>query len=251
MNFCKHCSNIPKDSLLDRNSCIALKKLCKTSCVCSVVSSSCSKTKRGCSEEDQCSPPCSNNSKKFYNLGCVNQEEGDSSVSHELNKMPPKIEPRMTENSSEENELFVRVHKDVSTANKVVKPRRRRSWKLDITDRLPIIKKIILSKPVGPFLRSTKKTRYTTDKYLGRRSKYIGVTKNNVNWQALINVNHEKKYIGTFSNEIEAAKTYDLYAVAMQGKRARLNFSYTNQEMVNMIDHYLAHKSIKINEDLQ
>jgi len=104
-----------------------------------------------------------------------------------------------------------------------------------------------MNNPVSPFRRSSKKTRFTKNKYLGRRSKYIGVTKNNVHWQALINVNHAKKYIGTFTDEIEAAKTYDLFALAMQGRRARLNFNYPPQKIVEMIDQYLAHRTLTPN----
>mmetsp|Transcript_12267 Transcript_12267/g.12305 ORF Transcript_12267/g.12305 Transcript_12267/m.12305 type:complete len:111 (-) Transcript_12267:2-334(-) len=93
------------------------------------------------------------------------------------------------------------------------------------------------------FSSSSKKTRETTGASLSRRSQYIGVSRNNSNWQALINVKNTKKYIGTFEDELEAAKTYDIYAVAMRREKALLNFSYTAQEMLTAIDHFLEHGS--------
>lgn len=95
------------------------------------------------------------------------------------------------------------------------------------------------------FRSTTKKTRGTTDVHLGRRSQYIGVSRNNTNWQALINVKNSKKYIGTFTSEIEAARNYDIYAVAMQGEKALLNFNYTPQQMVDAVEYYLEHKKAR------
>ena len=43
-------------------------------------------------------------------------------------------------------------------------------------------------------------------------SKYIGVTLSQNRWVARINHNGEKEYLGTFKNEIDAAKIYDVYA---------------------------------------
>ena len=58
----------------------------------------------------------------------------------------------------------------------------------------------------------------------GRRSKYIGVSKNNQNWQVLITVANSKKYIGTFLTEKEAAIAYDFYSIALHGAKATTNF---------------------------
>ncbi|CAI2359704.1 unnamed protein product [Moneuplotes crassus] len=129
--------------------------------------------------------------------------------------------------------------------SKILQKRRSRSTKLDIRKRLIRLRKRILAKKISEFSQSIKKTRGTSDQYLGRRSKYIGVTKNNTNWQALINVKGAKKYIGTFVHEVEAAKAYDLYSVAMQGKKGSRNFTYTGKEMVKMISYFLTHGSIK------
>ncbi|CAI2361960.1 unnamed protein product [Moneuplotes crassus] len=241
---------ISENSTLTINFKGVIEQLEKTYCVCPLIHNSDRRAMKYCPHEDQSSSLPSPSLKNLYNLGGENLRKRDL-------RLPAKYDI----NSPEKETKIVLIHLDkihsLSEKNeddlaevKVVKQRRNRSWRLDITDRLPIIRNIILSNPIGSFKRAIKKTRYTKDKYLGRRSKYIGITKNNIHWQALINVNHEKKYIGTFIDEIEAAKTYDLHAIAMQGKRARLNFSYTPEEIVSMIDHYLIHRRINLHEDI-
>ncbi|CAI2384515.1 unnamed protein product [Moneuplotes crassus] len=61
----------------------------------------------------------------------------------------------------------------------------------------------------------------------------------------LINIGRTKKYIDIFLSEQEAARTYDLYAIALKGVKAGLNFDYTVEEMIAMIDHYLNHRKIE------
>jgi hypothetical protein len=50
---------------------------------------------------------------------------------------------------------------------------------------------------------------------LSRRSQYIGVSKNGLNWQVLVNIGLNKHYIGTYEDEIEAAVAYDFYAFVL------------------------------------
>mmetsp|Transcript_16055 Transcript_16055/g.15776 ORF Transcript_16055/g.15776 Transcript_16055/m.15776 type:complete len:136 (-) Transcript_16055:31-438(-) len=119
------------------------------------------------------------------------------------------------------------------------------SQKLDIKQKLISLRWRILNQYVSVFVSSKKKAKSVTKKNLKRRSKYIGVSKNNANWQALINVNQIKKYIGTFTNEIQAARAYDLYSVAMKGEEASLNFDYTPSDMLERIQYFLEHDYIK------
>jgi len=58
------------------------------------------------------------------------------------------------------------------------------------------------------------------------QSKYKGVywRKRNRKWQAQINFNKKRIYLGTFSDEIEAAKAYDRAARKYHGQFAYLNF---------------------------
>ncbi|CAI2385593.1 unnamed protein product [Moneuplotes crassus] len=127
---------------------------------------------------------------------------------------------------------------------RVISARRRCSSRFNIRARLVRMRNRILKDPTCQFEASSKKLRGTDDMSLGRRSRYIGISRNNSNWQALINVKNVKKYIGTFDDEIEAAKTYDIFAIATRREKALLNFSYTAQEMLSAIDHFLEHRTI-------
>ena len=59
-------------------------------------------------------------------------------------------------------------------------------------------------------------------------SKYRGVSKNGNNWQALIMVNNQKYYIGSYPSEEMAARVYDIFAIKNRGIKARTNFIYNN-----------------------
>ena len=63
-------------------------------------------------------------------------------------------------------------------------------------------------------------------KYIYRGSKYRGVSRNGKTWQVLIMINRNKKYIGNFKSEDEAAKAYDEYAMKFHKNKARLNFPH-------------------------
>ena len=64
-----------------------------------------------------------------------------------------------------------------------------------------------------------------------RGSKYRGVSKNGSQWQVLIMVKKKKRYIGSFSNEEEAAKAYDKVALQHHGIKAKTNYDYTKEEV--------------------
>ena len=71
-----------------------------------------------------------------------------------------------------------------------------------------------------------------------RSSNYVGVSKNGDNWQVLINCGKFKKYIGTFANEKEAAISYDFYAICLHLSKAKTNFTYDSQLILEMIQSY-------------
>jgi len=70
------------------------------------------------------------------------------------------------------------------------------------------------------------------------RSNYIGVTKNASHWQALISVQKRKTYIGTYSNEREAAVAFDFICILLHKLTAKTNFNYTKGDILSMLDNY-------------
>ncbi|CAI2383802.1 unnamed protein product [Moneuplotes crassus] len=131
----------------------------------------------------------------------------------------------------------------IDEEHQAIKKRRRRSSRLEIRSRLMRVRSQILKQGISAFYSSPKKSRGIICEK-SRRSKYIGVSKNNDHWQALINIGRTKKYIDIFLSEQEAARTYDVYAIAIKGLDANLNFNYTGAQMVAMIDHFLQHGQV-------
>lgn len=93
---------------------------------------------------------------------------------------------------------------------------------------------------IASFKACKKKIKGFFSNRSGRRSKYIGVSKNNYNWQVLINVGNKKKYIGTFPTQKEAAIAYDFYSIALHSEKAKTNFSYEGKIVEDMIKSYLS-----------
>ena len=77
------------------------------------------------------------------------------------------------------------------------------------------------SEKLGELIKNTKP----------RGSRYRGVSKNGSQWQVLIMVKKKKRYLGSFSNEEEAAKAYDRVALQHHGIKAKTNYDYTKEEV--------------------
>ncbi|CAI2384709.1 unnamed protein product [Moneuplotes crassus] len=67
-----------------------------------------------------------------------------------------------------------------------------------------------------------------------RRSRFTGVFKNTVRWQALIDILGNKTYISTHSTEQEAARAYDLMSLLLKGLRASTNFNYSKNDVLEL-----------------
>jgi hypothetical protein len=68
-----------------------------------------------------------------------------------------------------------------------------------------------------------------------RGSKFRGISKNGNSWQILLMVNRKKKYLGTLQSEELAAKFYDKVAIQYQGAKAKTNFPYNKQQVMQIL----------------
>ena len=124
------------------------------------------------------------------------------------------------------------------TDQKAIKTRRRRNILPNLdSDLLRLLEKA-RNGDLEEVFSEKKLMKSQMNKSSRRSSQYIGVSKNGDNWQSLINHGHSKKYIGTYSNEIEAAIAYDFFAIALQGSKSRINFKYNCEILADMINSY-------------
>lgn len=70
------------------------------------------------------------------------------------------------------------------------------------------------------------------------RSNYIGVSRNGSRWQSLINVRNHKTYIASYHEERDAAVSFDLHSIMLHGSKSKTNFSYTKDELLDMVIRY-------------
>lgn len=71
-----------------------------------------------------------------------------------------------------------------------------------------------------------------------RGSRYRGVSRNGKKWQVQLLGKLRKRYIGSIGSEASAAKIYDHYAIINHGLRAKTNFTYTKQDIIDIINKF-------------
>ncbi|CAI2368608.1 unnamed protein product [Moneuplotes crassus] len=71
-----------------------------------------------------------------------------------------------------------------------------------------------------------------------RRSRYTGVFKNGLKWQALINIGNKKTYIQTYSTQEEAARAFDLMSLLLNRMKAVTNYSYSKEDIFSLFSKY-------------
>ncbi|CAI2383466.1 unnamed protein product [Moneuplotes crassus] len=221
-------------------------QLAQTYCVCQEVEQISPNLKEFRSYQDLKGCPYSKNLNSFCETNPSVQQEQTDSLSTAKARDSQKSEDIKSDSPEQVNLPETGETPNGPQESEVIKKRRRRSTKLEIKSKLIRVRAQILKKGISAFYSSPKKARGNLPGNSNRRSKYIGVSKNNVHWQALINIGRAKKYIDIFACEQEAARTYDLYAIALKGVKAGLNFDYTTEEMISMIDSYLKHKRVEI-----
>ena len=88
-------------------------------------------------------------------------------------------------------------------------------------------------------LVSAKKKAESKDGPLSsKRSSFIGVSRNGLHWQALITINKRKTYIGSYECEKDAAVAFDFFSILLHSFTAKTNFSYTRNNIEEMIWNY-------------
>ncbi|CAI2377133.1 unnamed protein product [Moneuplotes crassus] len=73
-----------------------------------------------------------------------------------------------------------------------------------------------------------------------RRSHYTGVFKNNLRWQAFINIRNKKTYIKTCTTQEEAARAFDCMSLLLNRKKAVTNYNYSRSEIYSLFDDHAA-----------
>ena len=97
----------------------------------------------------------------------------------------------------------------------------------------------VLSLPEGqPLVTASKKAEPKRGPICSTRSDFIGVTRNGPQWQSLISVGRRKTYIGSYQTERECAVAFDFHSILLHGLTAKTNFSYSKENMVEMIGQY-------------
>lgn len=71
------------------------------------------------------------------------------------------------------------------------------------------------------------------------RSTFIGVTKNNKKWQALISIEYKKTYIGSYPTQIHAAVAFDFYSILLSKGEACTNFDYNKSQIMRMLKNFV------------
>lgn len=118
---------------------------------------------------------------------------------------------------------------------KPIKNRRRRNSLPDVEKQLRILIDLLNNREISSIHGRAKNVNALGEDNSGRRSMYIGVSKNGQNWQVLINMGKFKKYIGTYPTEKEAAIVYDFYSICLHLKKAKTNFTYKRDVLFDMI----------------
>ncbi|CAI2381072.1 unnamed protein product [Moneuplotes crassus] len=95
-----------------------------------------------------------------------------------------------------------------------------------------------ISDPSRPFVCRKSKTNSHVPRVSSRRSRYTGVFKNGLKWQAFINIHNKKTYISTYSTQEEAARAFDLMSLLLNRKKAVTNYDYYQRDIYMLLNEY-------------
>lgn len=147
-------------------------------------------------------------------LNIRSRSSSEDTLKHEMGK--PE-ENEIEENESEENDVggYDDANRIGSTANTVS------SKKEDVGDSVGIRQQQQRQRQAK---QSQKRSSSRSKGSKAPSSKFRGVCKNRRKWQAVMWVNGKRQYLGTFTNEEDAARAYDFAALQFRGDKAALNF---------------------------
>ena len=137
----------------------------------------------------------------------------------------------------DQNSIILPLSTFVNQTEKCIKTRKRRNVAIDIDQKVQDVYLWIKDKSLQ-FIQGCAQNRTLHDTLKGRGSHYVGVSKNGSNWQVLINQGNQKKYIGTFSCEKEAAINYDFYSICLHMSKAKTNFTYNSDLILELMKCY-------------
>lgn len=96
-----------------------------------------------------------------------------------------------------------------------------------------------------PFVSCKRKAQAWKAKNVSkRRSRFTGVTRNSINYQTLIVIKGKKTYVASYPSELYAAVTFDFYSLILHGARATTNFTYTADDVKQMIDSFINNDNV-------
>ena len=108
---------------------------------------------------------------------------------------------------------------ETSSSNEETSPRETTSTKSSSSSLPPLSSSLKIDKKIK---RSKKGTKSRSGK--APSSRFRGVCRNRTKWQAVMWVHGQRQYLGTFKNEEDAARAYDIAARQFRGEKAVLNF---------------------------
>jgi hypothetical protein len=161
--------------------------------------------------------------------------------SYEIPFTPKKL-PSLCESIKAKIDLPFDAHK--ISLKTLVKRRTRRGSQLDISSNLRDLLSKINNGDVSDRDFQDKIMNKSRNPALKRSSKFIGVSRNGDNWQAMINNGRGKNYIGTYSSEKEAGIAYDIHCFAIHQCSKKTNFSYNVAVMEKIICDYFENDKI-------
>ncbi len=84
-----------------------------------------------------------------------------------------------------------------------------------------------------------------------RGSAYRGVSRNGKKWQVQVLGSLRKRYIGSIPTQEMAARIYDYFSIISHGLKAKTNFSYSKQNILDILSNFDAEYIVDPNKSIK